>query len=157
LNQNPDNASLYAKLKNIDASSVDASCSNPGFEAVAGSYLKVFDDVISAVEEKPGDVQPACDRLIAVGKMHRAKNPDNASLYAKLKNIDASSVDASCSNPGFEAVAGSYLKVFDDVISAVEEKPGDVQPACDRLIAVGKMHRAKVAHLYTTSQILVSN
>lgn len=37
------------------------------------------------------------------------------------------------------------LQVFDDVISAVEEKPGDVQQACDRLAAVGKMHRTKVS------------
>ncbi|VDO56663.1 unnamed protein product [Haemonchus placei] len=73
LNQNPENASLYAKLKSIDASTVDPTCSNPGFEAVAGNYLKVFDDIISAVEEKPGDVKQACDRLMAVGKMHRTK------------------------------------------------------------------------------------
>ncbi|VDL70555.1 unnamed protein product [Nippostrongylus brasiliensis] len=65
LNQNPDNAGLYPKLKNIDGATVDASCTNPGFETVAGNYLKVFDDVISAVEEKPGDVQPACDRLVS--------------------------------------------------------------------------------------------
>ncbi|KAK6014098.1 hypothetical protein OSTOST_20553, partial [Ostertagia ostertagi] len=73
LNQNPENASLYAKLKSIDAATVDPSCSNPGFEAVAGNYLKVFDDIIGTVEEKPGDVQQACDRLMAVGKMHRTK------------------------------------------------------------------------------------
>lgn len=30
------------------------------------------------------------------------------------------------------------------MITAVEEKPNDAGPACDRLTAVGKMHRAKV-------------
>lgn len=38
----------------------------------------------------------------------------------------------------------SFLKVFDDVITTVEEKPADVSDACSRLTAVGKMHRAKV-------------
>uniref|UniRef100_A0A1I7XHX6 GLOBIN domain-containing protein n=1 Tax=Heterorhabditis bacteriophora TaxID=37862 RepID=A0A1I7XHX6_HETBA len=57
LNQHPENKSLYAKLKNIDGATVDMSCSDPGFETVAATYLKVFDDVINAVEEKPGDVQ----------------------------------------------------------------------------------------------------
>ncbi|RCN26948.1 hypothetical protein ANCCAN_27324 [Ancylostoma caninum] len=73
LNQHPENTSKYPKLKNVDGATVDVSCNNPGFETVAANYLKVFDDVISAVEEKPGDVQPACDRLVAVGKMHRSK------------------------------------------------------------------------------------
>ena len=36
------------------------------------------------------------------------------------------------------------VQVFDDVITAVEEKPGDVQVAIDRLHSVGKMHRSKV-------------
>ncbi|RCN25595.1 hypothetical protein ANCCAN_28691, partial [Ancylostoma caninum] len=39
------------------------------------------------------------------------------------------------------------FQVFDDVISAVEEKPGDVQPACDKLTAVGKMHKAKASQI----------
>lgn len=73
LNQNADAKGKYPKLKNVDASTVDSASNDPGFEAVAGAYLKVFDDVISAVEEKPGDVQQACDRLAAVGKMHRTK------------------------------------------------------------------------------------
>ncbi|VDM81147.1 unnamed protein product, partial [Strongylus vulgaris] len=55
LNQHPESTSLYPKLKNIDGSTVDVSCNNPGFETVAANYLKVFDDVITAVEEKPGD------------------------------------------------------------------------------------------------------
>uniref|UniRef100_A0A158PBA9 GLOBIN domain-containing protein n=1 Tax=Angiostrongylus cantonensis TaxID=6313 RepID=A0A158PBA9_ANGCA len=73
LNSNPENKNLYTKLKNIEASSVDRTCSDPGFETVAAEYLKVFDDVITTVEEKPSDVQPACDRLAAIGRMHRAK------------------------------------------------------------------------------------
>ncbi|EGT37641.1 hypothetical protein CAEBREN_29702, partial [Caenorhabditis brenneri] len=71
--------------------------------------------------------------------------PENKAFYAKLKNVNALTVDMNCSDPGFEAMAAQYLKVFDDVITAVEEKPGDVQSACDRLSAVGKMHRAKVS------------
>ncbi|CAL2044300.1 unnamed protein product [Caenorhabditis brenneri] len=71
--------------------------------------------------------------------------PENKAFYAKLKNVNAQTVDMNCSDPGFEAMAAQYLKVFDDVITAVEEKPGDVQSACDRLSAVGKMHRAKVS------------
>ncbi|CTQ86884.1 Globin domain-containing protein [Caenorhabditis elegans] len=71
--------------------------------------------------------------------------PQNKDLYLKLKNVNAQTVDMNCSDPGFEAIAAQYLKVFDDVITAVEEKPGDVQTACDRLQAVGKMHRQKVS------------
>ncbi|CAI4223346.1 unnamed protein product [Auanema sp. JU1783] len=73
LNQQNENQAMYPKLKNIDPGTVSASCSDPGFEAISANYLKVFDDVISAVEEKPGDVQQACDRLTSVGKMHRTK------------------------------------------------------------------------------------
>ncbi|CAI2355235.1 unnamed protein product [Caenorhabditis sp. 36 PRJEB53466] len=76
--------------------------------------------------------------------------PENKDMYLKLKNVKAD-VDMNCSDPGFEAVAAQYLKVFDDVINAVEEKPGDVQTACDRLISVGKMHRAKVSGMTSTS------
>ncbi|KAE9416762.1 hypothetical protein Angca_000552, partial [Angiostrongylus cantonensis] len=79
------------------------------------------------------------------------ENPENTTLYPKLKNIDGSTVDATCSNPGFEATAGNYLQVFDDVISTVEEKPSDVQSACDRLIAVGKMHRTKVSSMQSSA------
>ncbi|KAK6049833.1 hypothetical protein COOONC_12662 [Cooperia oncophora] len=73
LNQNPSHQSLYPKLKNVNAATVDMSCSDTGFEATAAAYLKVFDEVITAVEEKPADVQSACDRLKAIGKMHRTK------------------------------------------------------------------------------------
>ncbi|CAJ0960868.1 unnamed protein product, partial [Mesorhabditis belari] len=73
------------------------------------------------------------------------QQPDNKAMYAKLKNVDVSTLDAACSDTGFETIAANYLKVFDDVVQAVEEKPGDVQAACDRLTAVGKMHRTKVS------------
>ncbi|GMT11015.1 hypothetical protein PFISCL1PPCAC_28747, partial [Pristionchus fissidentatus] len=73
-----------------------------------------------------------------------SEKPDNKALYSKLGKINGIP-DASCSDPAFEAVAAAYLKVFDDVITAVEEKPADVQQACDRLSNVGKMHRAKVS------------
>ncbi|ETN76226.1 hypothetical protein RB195_016048 [Necator americanus] len=73
LNQNSENTKLYPKLKNIDGATVDMTCSDSGFEAMAASYLKVFDDVISIIEEKPGDVQAACDKLTSVGKMHKTK------------------------------------------------------------------------------------
>ncbi|CAI5451062.1 unnamed protein product [Caenorhabditis angaria] len=77
--------------------------------------------------------------------------PENKELYAKLKNVKADTVDMNCSDPGFEAISATYLKVFDDVITAVEEKPGDVQTACDRLHSVGKMHRTKVSGMTATS------
>ncbi|KAK5974769.1 Globin [Trichostrongylus colubriformis] len=73
LNQNPSHHSLYPKLKNIDPATVDMNCSDTGFETTAAAYLKVFDQVISAIEEKPADVQTACDRLKSIGKMHRTK------------------------------------------------------------------------------------
>ncbi|KAK6025677.1 hypothetical protein OSTOST_08418, partial [Ostertagia ostertagi] len=57
----------------------------------------------------------------------------------------------SCSDAGFEGTAALYLKVFDEVISAIEEKPADVQTACDRLKAVGKMHRTKVSSMQSTT------
>ncbi|MFH4974343.1 hypothetical protein AB6A40_001052 [Gnathostoma spinigerum] len=88
------------------------------------------------------------------GKVMMAKylnqNPGNKSKYPKLKNVDAETVDSALSDPGFEAVAAAYLKVFDDVITAVEEKPGDVTDACHRLSSIGKMHRSKVAGMEGT-------
>lgn len=36
------------------------------------------------------------------------------------------------------------IKVFDEVISAVEQTPGDASVACQRLSSLGKMHRSKV-------------
>ncbi|CAB3398910.1 unnamed protein product [Caenorhabditis bovis] len=77
--------------------------------------------------------------------------PENKELYGKLRNVKADTVDMNCSDPGFEALAANYLKVFDDVITAVEEKPGDVQQACDRLSSVGKMHKTKVAGMKAIS------
>ncbi|PIC23522.1 hypothetical protein B9Z55_017199 [Caenorhabditis nigoni] len=86
LNDFPENKDLYPKLKNVKAATVDMNCSDPGFEAVAAQYLKVFDDVITAVEEKPGDVQTACDRLVAVGKMHRQKVTGmNVSMFQNME------------------------------------------------------------------------
>ncbi|ULT86865.1 hypothetical protein L3Y34_006530 [Caenorhabditis briggsae] len=86
LNDFPENKDLYPKLKNVKAATVDMNCSDPGFEAVAAQYLKVFDDVITAVEEKPGDVQTACDRLVAVGKMHRQKvSGMNVSMFQNME------------------------------------------------------------------------
>ncbi|VDM38824.1 unnamed protein product [Toxocara canis] len=73
------------------------------------------------------------------------QNPDNKSKYAKLKNVNVDTLDSATSDPGFEAVAAAYLKVFDDVITTVEEKPADVSDACSRLNSVGKMHRTKVS------------
>uniref|UniRef100_A0A0R3RU12 GLOBIN domain-containing protein n=1 Tax=Elaeophora elaphi TaxID=1147741 RepID=A0A0R3RU12_9BILA len=73
LKQNPDNKEKYPKLKNIDVNAVDYTTVDSGFETVAANYLKVFDDVITTVEEKPADVSDACSRLTAVGKMHRTK------------------------------------------------------------------------------------
>ncbi|CAJ0582510.1 unnamed protein product, partial [Mesorhabditis spiculigera] len=75
LKQQSENKAKYGRLKNVDVSSIDAACSDPAFEAMAQNYLKVFDDVIGAIEEKPADVQAACDRLMSVGKMHRNKVP----------------------------------------------------------------------------------
>ncbi|KJH53615.1 hypothetical protein DICVIV_00043 [Dictyocaulus viviparus] len=76
LNTNRENKKLYAKLKNVDESKLDMTCSDPGFETVSAAYLKVFDSIIATIEEKPGDVQSACDQLIAIGKMHRLKVPN---------------------------------------------------------------------------------
>ncbi|KJH43422.1 globin [Dictyocaulus viviparus] len=113
LNQNPENTSLYAKLKNIDGATVDSSCSNPGFEAVAGSYLQVFDDVISAVEEKPSDVQAACDRLIAVGKMHRVKvSSMQSSAFQKMEEAFLFMVKEALQDRFNEKAEGLFRKFF---------------------------------------------
>ncbi|KAI1722816.1 globin domain-containing protein [Ditylenchus destructor] len=70
-------------------------------------------------------------------------NPDNKMRYPKLKSIDIDSPE--CSEQAFEAIANSYLKIFDDVINSVEETPADATQACQRLSAVGKTHRIKVS------------
>uniref|UniRef100_A0A0M3J115 Globin (inferred by orthology to a C. elegans protein) n=1 Tax=Anisakis simplex TaxID=6269 RepID=A0A0M3J115_ANISI len=79
------------------------------------------------------------------------QNPDNKAKYPKMKNVNVDTVDVATSDPGFEAVAAAYLKVFDDVITAVEEKPADVSDACSRLNSVGKMHRSKVSECAESS------
>ncbi|GMR34689.1 hypothetical protein PMAYCL1PPCAC_04884, partial [Pristionchus mayeri] len=90
---------------------------------------------------------------VACGKTMLAKYlselPENQEKYKKLASISGTPA-ADNSNPAFEAVAGAYLKVFDDVINSVEEKPADVQAAIDRLKNVGKMHRAKSIQGMTT-------
>ncbi|VDD95711.1 unnamed protein product [Enterobius vermicularis] len=74
-------------------------------------------------------------------------NPDNKKLYERLKNINLATVDSSTVDPGFEKVSAAYLKVFDEVITAVEEKPADVSEACERLKGIGKMHKTKVSSM----------
>uniref|UniRef100_A0A0N4ZLN7 GLOBIN domain-containing protein n=1 Tax=Parastrongyloides trichosuri TaxID=131310 RepID=A0A0N4ZLN7_PARTI len=78
------------------------------------------------------------------------QNPDNVKLYPKLKNVDINKISQDTADPGFETMAANYLKLFDDVITAVEETPADCSDACSRLIAVGKIHRAKVSGITAT-------
>ena len=93
--------------------------------------------------------------------------PEAKARYPKLSALDVDSPE--CSEPAFEGMASNYLKVsgalqpihtpnpihpiqriafiskvFDDVISAVEQTPADATAACQRLSAIGKLHRAKV-------------
>uniref|UniRef100_A0A915DZB6 Globin family profile domain-containing protein n=1 Tax=Ditylenchus dipsaci TaxID=166011 RepID=A0A915DZB6_9BILA len=68
-------------------------------------------------------------------------NPENKMRYSN------SSLYKLNLPTGFETIAASYLKVFDDVINIVEESPSDASSACQRLSAVGKMHRTKVANM----------
>ncbi|GMR59104.1 hypothetical protein PMAYCL1PPCAC_29299, partial [Pristionchus mayeri] len=96
LNEQPEWKGLYAKLSGIKGIP-PADCSDASFEAVAAAYLKVFDDVITAVEEKPGDVQAACDRLSNLGKMHRAK----------VSGMDSSS---------FQAMEGPFLFMIQEIL-----------------------------------------
>ncbi|EYC26969.1 hypothetical protein Y032_0009g453 [Ancylostoma ceylanicum] len=113
LNQHPENTSKYPKLKNVDGATVDVSCNNPGFETVAANYLKVFDDVISAVEEKPGDVQPACDRLVAVGKMHRSKVSDmQNSAFQDMEEPFLNMVKEALQDRFNEKAEGLFRKFF---------------------------------------------
>ncbi|CEF69028.1 Globin family and Globin-like domain and Globin, structural domain-containing protein [Strongyloides ratti] len=78
------------------------------------------------------------------------QNPENIKLYPKLKNVDITKLSPETADPGFETMAANYLKLFDDVITAVEETPADCSDACSRLIAVGKIHRAKVSTMSAT-------
>ncbi|GMS80103.1 hypothetical protein PENTCL1PPCAC_2278, partial [Pristionchus entomophagus] len=96
LTEQADKKGLYSKLGRINGIP-PPDCSDPAFEAVAAAYLKVFDDVITAVEEKPGDVQGACDRLSNVGKMHRAK----------VSGMDSSS---------FQAMEGPFLFMIQEIL-----------------------------------------
>uniref|UniRef100_A0A0K0E293 GLOBIN domain-containing protein n=1 Tax=Strongyloides stercoralis TaxID=6248 RepID=A0A0K0E293_STRER len=78
------------------------------------------------------------------------QNPENVKLYPKLKNIDITKLTPDTADAGFETMAANYLKVFDDVITAVEETPADCSDACSRLVAIGKTHRAKVSTMSAT-------
>ena len=69
--------------------------------------------------------------------------PEAKARYAKLSPLDIDSPE--CSEPAFEGMASNYLKVFDDVITAVEQTPADASAACQRLSSLGKMHRSKVS------------
>ncbi|KAF8381935.1 glb-25, partial [Pristionchus pacificus] len=89
---------------------------------------------------KRNDVQ--CGKTMLA--KYLSEQVDNKGMYSKLGRINGIP-PPDCTDPAFEATAAAYLKVFDDVITAVEEKPGDVQGACDRLSNVGKMHRTKVS------------
>uniref|UniRef100_A0A1I8B2H1 GLOBIN domain-containing protein n=1 Tax=Meloidogyne hapla TaxID=6305 RepID=A0A1I8B2H1_MELHA len=68
--------------------------------------------------------------------------PEAKSRYPKLASLDIDSPE--CSDPAFEGMASNYLKVFDEVITSVEQTPADASSACQRLSSVGKMHRSKV-------------
>nr|CAD2198439.1 unnamed protein product [Meloidogyne enterolobii] len=76
--------------------------------------------------------------------MHRYLKmcPEAKSKYPKLASLDITSPE--CSDPAFEGMASNYLKVFDEVITSVEQTPADASSACQRLNSVGKMHRNKV-------------
>ncbi|KAL3085139.1 hypothetical protein niasHS_010208 [Heterodera schachtii] len=68
--------------------------------------------------------------------------PEAKERYHKLNGLVIDSPE--CSEPTFETIASNYLKVFDEVISAVEQTPADASSACQRLSSIGKMHRSKV-------------
>ncbi|KHJ90068.1 hypothetical protein OESDEN_10095 [Oesophagostomum dentatum] len=113
LNQHPEYTKLYPKLKSVDGATVDATCNNPGFETVAANYLQVFDDVITAVEEKPGDVQTACDRLVAVGKMHRSKVSDmQNSAFQDMEEPFLNMIKEALQDRFNEKAEGLFRKFF---------------------------------------------
>ena len=72
--------------------------------------------------------------------------PEAKSKYPKLASLDITSPE--CSDPAFEGMASNYLKVFDEVITSVEQTPADASSACQRLNSVGKMHRNKVLNFF---------
>ncbi|KAI6186694.1 Globin [Aphelenchoides besseyi] len=72
LKSNPGHRSRYAKLKNAPEE-ITAQCSDTGFETLSAQYLKVFDDVITALEEQSEDASEAIKILTSIGKMHRSK------------------------------------------------------------------------------------
>ncbi len=65
--------------------------------------------------------------------------------YPKLRNFTLPNSPEACTDSNFEAVAGLYIKLFDEVIGTIEETPADVSSACQRLQQVGKLHRTRVA------------
>uniref|UniRef100_A0AC35UGX5 GLOBIN domain-containing protein n=1 Tax=Rhabditophanes sp. KR3021 TaxID=114890 RepID=A0AC35UGX5_9BILA len=69
--QTSDNQKYYPKLKSIDISKLSADTVDPAYEAMAANYLKLFDEVITLVEETPADCSEAINRLKHVGRMHR--------------------------------------------------------------------------------------
>uniref|UniRef100_A0AC34RQ66 Globin family profile domain-containing protein n=1 Tax=Panagrolaimus sp. JU765 TaxID=591449 RepID=A0AC34RQ66_9BILA len=68
-------------------------------------------------------------------------NPENLQRYPKLQKLSMDEIGPDCEDKNFETMADFYLKVFDDVITMVEETPGDATNAIARLNAVGKKHR----------------
>ena len=72
-------------------------------------------------------------------------SPDNVAKYGKLKSFTLPNSVDKCTDSHFEAVAMSYLKLFDEVIGAIEETPADASSACQRLQQIGRMHRTKVS------------
>ncbi|CAD5223903.1 unnamed protein product [Bursaphelenchus okinawaensis] len=72
LNSNPQFRSKYPKLKNAP-DELSTGCADTAFEKVSALYLKLFDDVITVIEEQPGDASDAITRLINCGKLHKNK------------------------------------------------------------------------------------
>ncbi|KAI6189823.1 Globin [Aphelenchoides bicaudatus] len=73
LKANPGTKAKYAKLKNAP-DDITAQCSDAGFEALSAEYLKIFDDVITVLEEQPENCSDAITRLNSVGKSNSSKD-----------------------------------------------------------------------------------
>ncbi|KAI6228929.1 GLOBIN domain-containing protein [Aphelenchoides fujianensis] len=73
-------------------------------------------------------------------------NPGNRPRYAKLKNAPEV-ITSDCADSGFETLAAQYLKVFDDVITSLEENSEDATDAINCLTKIGKMHKSKAGDL----------